>query len=366
MRVRLDRNVKMRAFAHLQGNFTQTGGNLRGLLRCTFNCDVPSYRLHQIDLDSYEVFIEEPGQGRAMRRVTLFHNPTAGDGSHEGDELIECLRKAGFEPNYNSTKGEYKPALRDPGEIAIVAGGDGTVRKIATHLSDRSVPLAIIPLGTANNIANTLGVAGDSGPLIEGLLTARRQRFDIWEAAGNWGKELFVEGVGFGVFAEVMSALDKQEEQGAGPFLKTADELTIALRALGEALPKFEAVDAEVTLDGQDLSGRYLMLEAMNIRHIGPNLLLAPDADPGDGYLDLVMVEDSQREELAGYFEYRLEGKQDAPLLPVRRGKHLRVNCSRAQFTSMISLCPMTTSRRETRSNRQSTACHHEPPPHLR
>jgi diacylglycerol kinase family enzyme len=275
-----------------------------------------------------------------MRRVTLFHNPKAGDESHEGDELMECLRAAGFEPTYQSTKKNYKPALRDPGDLVVVAGGDGTIRKIATRLAGGGVPVAIVPLGTANNIAKTLGAVGDPRRLIEGLSTAKRKRFDVWAARGAWGEERFMEGAGFGLFTETMSALDEREEKKAFAPAGGGERIAAALRALYEALPRFEPVELSVELDGRELSGRYLLLEAMNIRHVGPNLLLAPDADPGDGYLDLVLVEEDRRGELAGYLENRLDGKQEAPLLPARRGRHLRVVYERASLHLDDKLLP--------------------------
>ncbi len=58
-----------------------------------------------------------------------------------------------------------------------------------------------------------------------------------------------------------------------------------------EACP---AIQLKMALDGRDLTGDYVLLEAMNIRSIGPNLRLAPDADPGDGLLDIVLVSDSE------------------------------------------------------------------------
>jgi hypothetical protein len=63
----------------------------------------------------------------------------------------------------------------------------------------------------------------------------------------------------------------------------------------------------------------------MNISLVGPNLLLAPDANPSDGTLDFVLVTEDRRDELDQYLQYRLEQKRDdAPALIVRRGRRLR------------------------------------------
>ena len=90
-----------------------------------------------------------------------------------------------------------------------MAGGDGTVGKVARRLIGSPTPIAILPLGTANNIANTLDVTGKSlKELIRSWETARCINFDAGVAKGPWGTESFVEGFGVGLFAETMTRLD--------------------------------------------------------------------------------------------------------------------------------------------------------------
>jgi hypothetical protein len=74
-----------------------------------------------------------------------------------------------------------------------------------------------------------------------------------------------------------------------------------AARGVGRLVTRHTARYYEVRATGEDLSGESLAVEAMNIRQIGPRLLLAPDADPGDGLLDLVLVPSSARDAFAAY-----------------------------------------------------------------
>ena len=67
----------------------------------------------------------------------------------------------------------------------------------------------------------------------------------------------------------------------------------------------------------------YLLMEAMNMNYIGPNLHLAPEADPGDGYLDFVFLAEDNRENFARYLTKRLAGKEAEPPVRVIRGRHL-------------------------------------------
>src|SRR5512134_1926658 len=100
-------------------------------------------------------------------RALLVHNPSAGSGRPTGEELLAALDRAGFSATYCSTKnGDLEEALAQPADIVIVAGGDGTVAKIARTLNDRKTLVAILPFGTANNIARCLGISGDPDALI--------------------------------------------------------------------------------------------------------------------------------------------------------------------------------------------------------
>src|SRR5262249_49044542 len=111
-----------------------------------------------------------PGEKRSYHhmRALLVHNPTAGTKSHDKGSIIEALRLADIKVDYVSTKDDdVKRALQHACDIVIAAGGDGTIGYVFTHLADRSVPIGILPLGSANNIARSLGMAGTPAELAE-------------------------------------------------------------------------------------------------------------------------------------------------------------------------------------------------------
>jgi diacylglycerol kinase family enzyme len=262
-------------------------------------------------------------------RVTLIHNPKAGKGHPIGAELQALIEEAGHKVRYQSSKEKkWARALKRETDLVVIAGGDGTIRKVATRLAGRRVPITILPLGTANNIAKSLGINGTLAQLVAGWAGAPRRPVDVGIVCSPWGRTRFIEGLGCGLFTDVMAALDAKKKRRPKLFKRTNDPLGLALRTLHDALADYRAFEVQATLDDEDIQGRYLMLEAMNICHIGPNLLLAPDADAGDGLLDFVLLTEDRREEFADYLAYRLEGKQEAPFLPVRRGKCLKLNWS--------------------------------------
>lgn len=222
-------------------------------------------------------------------RVKLLHNPGAGDEEHDEEELVAAIEAAGHE------------VVDGPADLVVAAGGDGTVRK-ALRSSD--VPVTLLPLGSANNLARSLGFPEEAEParLIGGWPDARRERFDIGALDGT----RFVESAGGGLFGDVLALAEAADEE-------PEDKVEHGLRLLSEAIAEARALPWRVVVDGRDVSGELLALVAMNVREIGPKVPLAPDADPGDGLLDVVLVREEHRAMLAGYVEARLRDSAPAP-----------------------------------------------------
>lgn len=85
------------------------------------------------------------------------------------------------------------------------------------------------------------------------------------------------------------------------------------------------AIAFNASLDGKDISGRFLLLEAVNLLYVGPNLFLAPDGRPGDGQFDVVLVSEAERERLLEYLSKWQENRERLAVLPSHRGKRLRI-----------------------------------------
>jgi diacylglycerol kinase family enzyme len=95
--------------------------------------------------------------------VVLLHNESAGYEDWSRPQLLRCLRRAGLRPKYYALDAALaKPRVLETGEWIVVAGGDGSVRKIALQLIGSGKPLVVLPLGTANNIARSLGLLASS------------------------------------------------------------------------------------------------------------------------------------------------------------------------------------------------------------
>ena len=184
----------------------------------------------------------------------------------------------------------------------------------------RGVPLTVLPTGTANNIARTLGlVERPFEELVRSWENPRRVRLDVGVAAGPWGERYFVEGVGAGLFAMLLAQPESEKLEGRAAAVESG------LRRLRDQAARCEPVEVAAALDGKDVSGRYVLIEAVNLRYVGPNLHLAPDSEPGDGHFDVVMVSEEERERLVRYLDEWQENRERLALLPTVRGKRLEI-----------------------------------------
>lgn len=255
----------------------------------------------------------------AGMKAILFHNPNSGSGEgHAADELTAVLRLAGYDVTYCSTKSRgFKAALRKSYDLAVAAGGDGTVGKVLKGIKDRAMPVGIWPLGTANNIATSLGISGTPHEIAASWTPKRTRRLTIGQAKGPWGKTLFVEAVGFGVMADATDSSIGADAEGQA-------RLTLGRDAFRKALTKAKARDLKVAIDGKPFDGKVLGLEILNIGYAGPGIPLRLSVDPGEARLDVVAIREEHREEMLNWLGPAPEEAQ-APL-SVRRGAEIVVH----------------------------------------
>jgi len=263
-----------------------------------------------------------------MKSIKLFHNPTAGEGEHSKETLIKQIEKAGYDCSYSSTKkAGIEESAPEEVDILVAAGGDGTVRKLASYLLERpllakSGPIGLLPVGTANNIAKTLGIKGTSEEIIGRWAEWKTKPFDIGRITGLDKNPFLLEGLGFGVFPKLIKEMKDRKETSDDPQVELRD----ALQRLHDIILDYKTRECRIVLDEQEFTGKFLMVEVMNIQSLGPNLNLAPLADPADGELDVILVPESQREELAGYIERRLKYGKDEPFFyKAHRAKKIKV-----------------------------------------
>jgi diacylglycerol kinase family enzyme len=276
-------------------------------------------------------------------RVTLIHNPKAGDAKHGQKELMAALAKAGHQATYQSTKQRgYKKALKQPADLVLAAGGDGTVTKVACQLIDTGIPLSVLPLGTANNLARSLGFAGSPEEIIARLDGGKTRAFDVGKARGPWGERYLFEGAGAGLLADYVRSAkkEKKENKKSKKQVSKEQEMTRHVSLLRRMLHDYPARNWKIHIDGKDISGRYILWEAMNIRSVGPALYLAPWAATKDGEFDFVCVREGDRPVLTRHLDARLAGKKSRFPLPTRRFRKLKTVWEKSIFHFDDNLWP--------------------------
>ena len=258
-------------------------------------------------------------------KVLLIRNPDAGDDSRPTADVLEKLiRDAGHTVVSVPSSGDWQKSLEDGFDLVAVAGGDGTAGRVAKHLIGKPIPFTILPMGTANNISKSFGLTDRPlEELIAGWAKVRPRRIDVGIARGPFGTTSFLEGFGVGLFSWTMSKLDARDNLQIAHVVQAEEKISTVQEMLLEHLDDDPLKQLRITLDGKDLSGEYLMVEAMNLKYIGPNLNLAPKADPGDGLLDVVAVTAEDRSRLRKYLSAEIGPGEASPDLPIHRGKQL-------------------------------------------
>lgn len=227
-------------------------------------------------------------------RVPLFINPIAGRGRSTArlPGILNALAASGIEADVREStsrgdmEGQVYRAAKDGEKRIIVAGGDGSMHEAANGLMNAGceTALGLIPVGTGNDFARAAGIAADS----ERAATELGQRI----AAGNplrsidvgrCNSRFFSNGVGIGIDAKVASI-------AAGIRLPIGDLVYIIgiLRCLwdGIATPAMTVV-----VDGENTwSGPTTLTNVSNGAWVGGQFHIAPDADLGDGQLNVVIA----------------------------------------------------------------------------
>jgi len=252
-------------------------------------------------------------------RVTLVHNPGAGKRAMTGAALQAMLSDAGHDVRYVSAKEDgWKKALKKEADLVVVAGGDGTVGRVTRRMAGRGVPLALLPSGTANNIARTLGqLERPFEELVRGWEGSRRLKLDVATVEGPFGERNFIEGLGVGLFATLLAGSEVKQPK------KSSKPVESALERLKRQAEDCEPIEVSAKLDGKDISGRYLLFEALNLPYVGPNLHLAADSAPGDGEFEVVLVSEAERPRLVNCLEQWQQNRERLAVLPSLRGKRL-------------------------------------------
>jgi YegS/Rv2252/BmrU family lipid kinase len=220
--------------------------------------------------------------GPSPQRAILLVNPGARRGGEPVEAALERLRAGGI--GLEPAQGDGDPAriLREAAgrfDLAIVAGGDGTLCRAAPGLLASRLPLGILPMGTANDLARTLGIPPDPGAAADVIVAGHRRRIDLGSVNGH----PFFNVASIGLSAELARELSPELKRRWGRIGYAVAAIRVLLRAR-----RFAAWIGE---DGEGVVTRTLQIGVGNGVFYGGGTVVAADAAIDDGHLDLYSLE---------------------------------------------------------------------------
>jgi YegS/Rv2252/BmrU family lipid kinase len=185
-------------------------------------------------------------------------------------------------------------------DVVVAVGGDGTTFEVINGLAGRDTALAVLPIGSGNDMIKPLGIPTDLPAAVERLRRGKVRRIDL----GRVGQTFFGNMLGIGFDARV--AVETYR-------LPRLHGFALYLAALGRTVWRYRSPYLHLESDLQALEGRFLLAAVANGRCQGANFWLTPQAEMDDGYLDLCLISDMP----LPLFFYHLP--------KVFRGKHTRL-----------------------------------------
>jgi YegS/Rv2252/BmrU family lipid kinase len=220
------------------------------------------------------------------RRALLVVNGKSRQGEAACDAVAEALTQAGLAVDRGDcARAEDLPALivgaRHEVDCVVLGGGDGTLNAALRGILESGLPLGIVPLGTANDLARTLGlpVAVDEAAAV--IAGGFSKRIDVGEVNGH--PFFNVASIGFGV--DLTRALTRGAKRRWG----ILGYVAAGLRVLRRVRP----FSVKVQIGQEVHASRTLHLAVGNGRYYGGGMTLSEDASIADNRLDVYSLEAS-------------------------------------------------------------------------
>ena len=257
-----------------------------------------------------------------MRRVALIYNPASGQHSGRRASYIQSalavLRKAGIEAEAlethapGSAKSLALAAVRQGYDAVLACGGDGTVHEALQSLVGTKVALGVVPLGTANALAQNLGLGTNPVKAVRALLNANPVevpvgRIFFQEKNGAQGWRYFTVAAGIGADALLMSSMDPALKRRFGYALYMIEAFKIWV---SHAFPLFDA-SFSINGNGEPRVEQVSQLLAVRIRSFGGALgVFAPGATLHKKDLSIVAFKTRSRMQYFRFLVALLLGRQ--------------------------------------------------------
>jgi diacylglycerol kinase (ATP) len=234
--------------------------------------------------------------------VRFLVNPAAGRGTGKAnlDRIRVLAAKLGaglcVSRKVSDLAEQARRAAEDGVERLLVAGGDGTMHHAIQGLAGTSCALGVIPLGSGNDLAGTLGAPPDLDAAVERAVSGEIRRIDLLRV----GETFSASYAGVGFDSEVTRYANETKIL-RGPL--------IYFYSVIHTLITFVPPRMRVVWDGGEFEGRVMFAVVNNLPRFGGGMRIAPDARIDDGLLDLVIVKEIPKSTLLSVFPKVYNGK---------------------------------------------------------
>lgn len=265
--------------------------------------------------------------------VKLIYNPYSGENLilSKLDEVVKIHQDAGYTiVPYRITAGEgiesaFSDIKQGNYKYILVAGGDGTVDSVVNVMAKLgiSLPIGILPVGTANDFSKFLGMPSDVEEACKQIINSEVKSVDL----GKINNKYFVNVASTGLFTDVSQKTDVNLKNTIG-------KLAYYLKGI-EELPNFRRLKVKLSSKEVEYDGEMYLLLVFNGRTAG-NFNLATLADATDGMLDIIMFKAVQIYELIPLFIKVLRGEHlDSDKVLYFKTNHLKVECHESIVTDI-------------------------------
>jgi diacylglycerol kinase (ATP) len=274
-----------------------------------------------------------PSRGGVLEPALLIFNPSSGRGRGDNaarlTEIVQSLRAHGIDARIGlKTSGKVarslvRDAVRSGHPLVLVAAGDGTIEDVASQLVGSSTTLGIVPIGTNNNLARSLGVplAIDDACALIAMGTTRHIDAGRVVTSEHPVVEYFLEGAGVGLSAIAGLTRQAVEKHHWRVVPRT-------LRKLFEAKPG----SIRVEMDGTTVEAHSSIVTVSNAPLMGNNLLVAPNAKMDDGWFDITIYHGMGNAALIRHF-MPATGDTSDPLKSYR-ARHIRITSEDSELAN--------------------------------
>ncbi|AJT41497.1 hypothetical protein UM93_08175 [Psychromicrobium lacuslunae] len=276
-------------------------------------------------------------------KIAVAVNPQAAFGSSRGsgERVLELLRAAGHQPvllretNYQALTASVRQAVQQGVDALLMVGGDGMVHLGVNVLASEAVPptpMGLIPVGTGNDAARSLGLPlGDIPAAVQRFLAGAQQplSIDLGKVSSDREEEFFAVSFSAGFDARV------NERANGWRWPKGRQRYNLAIV---RELATFRPIRYRLVVDGVAEELEAMLIAVANGTSLGGGMKITPDAQLSDGELDLFVVAPMSRLRLVALFPKVFSGRHiGEPEVSIRRVRSVRIEAELPGNQSLVS-----------------------------